>query len=81
MTAGPTLAFVVERLAGRRFNGTPDAAYFATLIDALNDRLCRSAVPRRRCRNQRRDLYHPHYGDRPRRDDRGADHNVAVELW
>jgi gamma-glutamyltranspeptidase / glutathione hydrolase len=46
MTAGPTLAFVVERLAGRRFNGTPDAAYFATLIDALNnaytDRLARA---------------------------------------
>jgi gamma-glutamyltranspeptidase / glutathione hydrolase len=37
MTAGPTLACAVERLAGRRFNGTPDAAYFATLIDALND--------------------------------------------
>ncbi|MGH7115844.1 MAG: gamma-glutamyltransferase, partial [Stellaceae bacterium] len=37
MTAGPTLAFAVERLARRRFNAAPDAAYFATMIDAVGE--------------------------------------------
>src|SRR5215467_12143540 len=35
MTAGPTLAKVLERLAEMRFSGTPDAAYFASLAEAL----------------------------------------------
>jgi gamma-glutamyltranspeptidase/glutathione hydrolase len=35
MTAGPTLAFAVERLARRRFAATPDAAYFEAMIEAL----------------------------------------------
>jgi gamma-glutamyltranspeptidase/glutathione hydrolase len=35
MTAGPTLARVLGRLRERRFNGTPDAAYFEAVIDAL----------------------------------------------
>jgi gamma-glutamyltranspeptidase/glutathione hydrolase len=37
MTAGPTLAFVVERLARRRFGATPDAAYFDAVIEALGE--------------------------------------------
>ena len=37
MTAGPTLAFVVERLARRRFGATPDAAYFDAVIEALRE--------------------------------------------
>jgi len=35
MTAGPTLARVLRRLAERRFAGTPDAVYFEAVIDAL----------------------------------------------
>jgi gamma-glutamyltranspeptidase / glutathione hydrolase len=37
MTAGPTLAFVVERLARRRFGATPEAAYFDAVIEALGE--------------------------------------------
>ena len=37
MTAGPTLAFVIERLARERFAATPDAAYFDALIAALRE--------------------------------------------
>jgi gamma-glutamyltranspeptidase / glutathione hydrolase len=37
MTAGPTLAFVVERLARQRFAAAPDAAYFAAVIEALRE--------------------------------------------
>jgi len=35
MTAGPTLASILRRLAERRFAGTPDAEYFAALVEAL----------------------------------------------
>ena len=35
LTAGPTLAFAVERLARRRYAAMPDAAYFEALIEAL----------------------------------------------
>jgi gamma-glutamyltranspeptidase / glutathione hydrolase len=35
MTAGPTLARVLGRLAKQRFAGGPDAAYFEAVIDAL----------------------------------------------
>lgn len=35
MTAGPTLAHVVETLARRRFGASPDAAYFDAVIEAL----------------------------------------------
>jgi gamma-glutamyltranspeptidase / glutathione hydrolase len=35
MTAGPTLARVLGRLAERRFAGGPDTAYFEAVIDAL----------------------------------------------
>jgi gamma-glutamyltranspeptidase/glutathione hydrolase len=35
LTAGPTLAFVIERLARRRFAAAPDAAYFDAVIEAL----------------------------------------------
>jgi gamma-glutamyltranspeptidase / glutathione hydrolase len=35
MTAGPTLAEVLGRLTASRFYGTPDAAYFEALVDAL----------------------------------------------
>jgi gamma-glutamyltranspeptidase / glutathione hydrolase len=37
MTAGPTLASVLERLARRHFAAVPDAAYFAALIEALRE--------------------------------------------
>ncbi|HUC09137.1 MAG TPA: gamma-glutamyltransferase [Stellaceae bacterium] len=37
MTAGPTLAFVVERLKSRRFGAAPDAAYFDAIIAALSE--------------------------------------------
>ncbi|HEY3912751.1 MAG TPA: gamma-glutamyltransferase [Stellaceae bacterium] len=37
MTAGPTLAFAVERLARQRFAAAPDAAYFAAQIAALRE--------------------------------------------
>ena len=37
MTAGPTLAFTIERMMRRRFAAEPDAAYFETLIDALRE--------------------------------------------
>jgi gamma-glutamyltranspeptidase / glutathione hydrolase len=37
MTAGPTLAFVLERLARQRFAATPDAAYFSAVIEAVRD--------------------------------------------
>ncbi|MGH7047608.1 MAG: gamma-glutamyltransferase [Stellaceae bacterium] len=46
LTAGPTLAFVIGRLAARRFGTAPDVDYFATLITALReayaDRLARA---------------------------------------
>ena len=35
LTAAPTLANVLDRLASRRFPQAPDAVYFETLIDAL----------------------------------------------
>jgi gamma-glutamyltranspeptidase/glutathione hydrolase len=35
LTAAPTLADVLDRLAGKRFPQAPDAVYFETLIDAL----------------------------------------------
>jgi gamma-glutamyltranspeptidase/glutathione hydrolase len=35
MTAGPTLASILGSLAGQRFAGSPDASYFAALVDAL----------------------------------------------
>jgi gamma-glutamyltranspeptidase/glutathione hydrolase len=35
MTAGPTFARVLRRLAERRFAGGPDTAYFEAVIDAL----------------------------------------------
>src|SRR5271166_4189306 len=37
MTAGPTLAFVIERLARERLAAMPDAAYFDALITALRE--------------------------------------------
>lgn len=37
LTAGPTLAFAVERLAGRRFGEAPDTAYYEALIEALRE--------------------------------------------
>jgi gamma-glutamyltranspeptidase / glutathione hydrolase len=37
MTAGPTLASTVERLAPQRFAAKPDAAYFAAVIEALRE--------------------------------------------
>ncbi len=37
LTAGPTLAFVISRLSGRRFAAAPDAANFDTLIEALRE--------------------------------------------
>jgi gamma-glutamyltranspeptidase/glutathione hydrolase len=36
LTAGPTLAVVLNRLAERRFGDVPDADYFATLIEELH---------------------------------------------
>ncbi|HTV89262.1 MAG TPA: gamma-glutamyltransferase [Stellaceae bacterium] len=35
LTAAPTLADVLDRLSGKRFAQAPDAVYFETLIDAL----------------------------------------------
>ena len=35
LTAAPTLADVIDRLSSKRFPQTPDAVYFETLIDAL----------------------------------------------
>jgi len=35
LTAAPTLANVLDRLAGKRYPQAPDAVYFETLIDAL----------------------------------------------
>jgi gamma-glutamyltranspeptidase/glutathione hydrolase len=35
MTAGPTLAAVLQRLSSRQFSGAPDPAYFAALVEAL----------------------------------------------
>jgi gamma-glutamyltranspeptidase/glutathione hydrolase len=35
LTAAPTLANVLDRLGGKRFPQAPDAVYFETLIDAL----------------------------------------------
>ncbi len=35
MTAGPTLAAVLRRLGPQQFGVTPDAAYFAALVEAL----------------------------------------------
>jgi gamma-glutamyltranspeptidase / glutathione hydrolase len=35
MTAGPTLAAVLDRLARKSFAAAPDAAYFAAIIEAL----------------------------------------------
>jgi gamma-glutamyltranspeptidase / glutathione hydrolase len=35
MTAGPTLAGILKRLAGERFAAAPDADYFAALVEAL----------------------------------------------
>ncbi len=35
MTAGPTLAFVLERLRRQQFSAAPDLAYFTALIEAL----------------------------------------------
>lgn len=37
MTAGPTLAFVVGRLTRQRFAASPDAAYFAAVVEALRE--------------------------------------------
>ena len=37
MTAGPTLAFALERLSRQRFGASPDAAYFAAVIETLRD--------------------------------------------
>ncbi len=37
MTAGPTLAFVIERLARRRFAAAPDVAYYEAVIEALGE--------------------------------------------
>jgi gamma-glutamyltranspeptidase/glutathione hydrolase len=37
MTAGPTLAQVLRRLAERRFGAAPDAEYFAALVAALRE--------------------------------------------
>jgi gamma-glutamyltranspeptidase / glutathione hydrolase len=37
LTAGPTLAFVIERLNRQHFGTVPDAAYFDTLIEALRE--------------------------------------------
>jgi gamma-glutamyltranspeptidase/glutathione hydrolase len=37
MTAGATLASVIERLNSRRFAAVPDAAYFEALIEALRE--------------------------------------------
>jgi gamma-glutamyltranspeptidase/glutathione hydrolase len=41
MTAGPTLARILERLAELRFAATPDAAYFAALADVLREAYAR----------------------------------------
>jgi len=35
MTAGPTLAGILQTLGGRKFAGTPDADYFEALVEAL----------------------------------------------
>ena len=35
LTAAPTLADVLDRLSSKRFQQAPDAVYFETLIDAL----------------------------------------------
>ncbi len=37
MTAGPTLAFMLERLARHRFAAAPDARYFAAIVEALRE--------------------------------------------
>ena len=37
MTAGPTLAFVLERLSRKHFGAVPDAAYFAAVTGALRE--------------------------------------------
>jgi gamma-glutamyltranspeptidase/glutathione hydrolase len=37
MSAGPTLAGILGRLAGRRFAAAPDAAYFEALVEVLRD--------------------------------------------
>ncbi len=37
MTAGPTLAFALQRLSRQRFGTSPDAAYFAAVIETLRD--------------------------------------------
>jgi gamma-glutamyltranspeptidase / glutathione hydrolase len=37
MTAGPTLARVLEQLANRRFSDAPDAGYFEAVVDALRN--------------------------------------------
>jgi gamma-glutamyltranspeptidase/glutathione hydrolase len=37
MTAGPTLASILAKLAGRRFSGSPGGDYFAALVEALRE--------------------------------------------
>ena len=37
MTAGPTLAFVLAKLARRSFAAAPDAAYFSAVVEALRE--------------------------------------------
>jgi len=43
LTAAPTLANVLDRLAAKRYPQAPDAVYFETLIDALQQAYSRPA--------------------------------------
>ena len=65
MTAGPTLAFVIERLARERFAATPGRRLFRRADRSPARGLYRSPRACRRCRDLGAHLDHAHHRDRP----------------
>ena len=80
LTAAPTLADVLDRLASKSFGKRPDADYFEALVEALAAGLCRPARRAWRYRAAGGKLHHAHHRGRPRRRHRRADDDAAVEL-
>ena len=64
MTAGPTFARVLGRLAERRFAGGPDTAYFEAVIDALRHAYAERLESHGRCRSRLADVDDPRHGGR-----------------
>ena len=81
MTAGPTLAFVIERLARAPLRRVLDVAYYEAVIEALGeayaDRLAHAGDVETAAPTS---TSHITAVDREG-DDRGVDHDIAVELW